>query len=184
MSVGFRKSLFGFNADDVMNYIEKMHKSYAKKESEFKSSISDLKDELADASEKINLLEESNLKLKKELDELNATREKSERLSQSIGKLYVVAQASAKSIMENSRENSRLSKEEVEKNISALTDAQESLNELKTDIETTAANFSKEVARLMSELDSTKSRICRNVSDSEDKSKSFEIAFSEITSQS
>ena len=31
MSVGFRKSLFGFNCDDVAAYIQKMHKSFAKK---------------------------------------------------------------------------------------------------------------------------------------------------------
>ena len=42
MAVGFRKSLFGFNCDDVMKYIEKTHKSFAQKEATLKEQAEDL----------------------------------------------------------------------------------------------------------------------------------------------
>ena len=34
MAVGFKKSLFGFNCADVIEYIEKTHKSFVQKEKE------------------------------------------------------------------------------------------------------------------------------------------------------
>ena len=39
----FRKSLFGFNCDDVVEYVEKTHKAYTEKEIELKEQIEDLK---------------------------------------------------------------------------------------------------------------------------------------------
>ena len=42
MSAGFRKSLFGFNSQDVMEYIEKTHKAFSQKENDLNSKIDEL----------------------------------------------------------------------------------------------------------------------------------------------
>jgi hypothetical protein len=36
MSKGFKKSLFGFKSQDVMDYIDRTHRSFANKEKELK----------------------------------------------------------------------------------------------------------------------------------------------------
>ena len=32
MAIGFRKSLFGFNCDEVLEYVQKTHKAFTEKE--------------------------------------------------------------------------------------------------------------------------------------------------------
>ena len=39
MTVGFRKSLFGFNQDDVINYIQKTHKSFSQQTEELAKEL-------------------------------------------------------------------------------------------------------------------------------------------------
>ena len=50
MSIGFRKSLFGFNCDDVMSYIENAHKQFAEKETLLNEKIADLDNTLSDVN--------------------------------------------------------------------------------------------------------------------------------------
>ena len=42
MAVGFKKSLFGFNCDDVMQYIERSQKSFAEKEKDLANQVEEL----------------------------------------------------------------------------------------------------------------------------------------------
>ena len=46
MSVGFRKSLFGFNCDDVISYIERSQKSFTEKQKELSEKVTSLAAEL------------------------------------------------------------------------------------------------------------------------------------------
>ena len=95
MSIGFKKSLLGFNCSDVINYIDKMHRAFSEKEKNFNSKIIGLEKEIDAVNlEREKLLAEK-CELDRQLNEFNAKYEEIERLSENIGKLYLVAQENA-----------------------------------------------------------------------------------------
>ena len=181
MAVGFRKGLFGFNCDDVMQYIEKTHKSFSKKEADFKEKIDALNTTLDAANETIENIKVEKTLLEAKLKEFTDKQEEIERLSQNIGKLYLVAQANAKSVMENAHQNSELARVEVERNMSAVTEAQESLNQLKAEILIASESFSKELDRLVTEFNKTKTDIIVNTSEIDEKFKEFDSILKDMT---
>lgn len=183
MAVGFRKSLFGFNSDDVMQYIEKTHKVFSKKEAEFNDKIDALNSTLDAANEAIENIKAEKAELEIKLKEFTDKQDEIERLSQNIGKLYLVAQANAKSVMENAEQNSELARVEVQRNISAVNEAQESLNSLKAEIIMASENFSKELERLVTEFNKTKTDIIVNTSEIDEKFKEFDSVFEELTNK-
>lgn len=183
MAVGFRKSLFGFNSDDVMQYIEKTHKTFSKKEAEFNEKIDELNSTLTAANEAIENIKAEKAELEIKLKEFTDKQDEIERLSQNIGKLYLVAQANAKSVMENAEQNSELAKIEVQRNISAVNEAQNSLNELKAEIILASDNFSKELDRLVAEFNKTKTDIIVNTSEIDEKLKEFDSVFEGLKKQ-
>ena len=63
MAIGFRKSLFGFNTNDVINYIENMHNTFRDKQNK-------LSDELDNVSKELSLSKENYEVLSKEKDEI------------------------------------------------------------------------------------------------------------------
>ena len=88
--------------------------------------------------------------------------EEIERLSENIGKLYLVAQANARAIMENSEKSAAKAMEEVNKNLSLINDTHESLDELKKNIIKTSDDFVAEVDGLIASLDNTKAEVEAN----------------------
>lgn len=181
MSIGFRKSLFGFNREDVMDYIEKANKDFAKKETELDEKISDLNGTIDEANKRIEELNESRAQLERELKVFNDKNDEIERLSQNIGKLYLVAQANAKSVIENAKESETLAANEVEKNIVSIDEAHRSLDEIRNEIMRTSTEFTKEVENLMSRLNETKEKIAENSEASEKSLEEFDSIYSEIT---
>ena len=102
MSAGFRKSLFGFNCDDVLKYIESAQMRYSQNEAEYKSKISQLEGQLTSALERIEEISSERDSLLAELAEFRRNCDEIEQLSASIGKLYFVSQNSAQNIISNS----------------------------------------------------------------------------------
>lgn len=162
MSIGFRKSLLGFNCSDVIEYIEKTHKTFVNKEKELNLKVDELceKLELSKAAEEKLTTERNELSAK--LDEFNAKYEEIERLSENIGKLYLVAQANARAIMENSQSSAEIASAEVSRNLSTIDEAHESLRELRANITKTSEDFVNEVDKLISSLNTTREQIATN----------------------
>lgn len=176
MAVGFKKSLFGFNCDDVMQYIERSQKSFAEKEKELSKQVEELSRDLDLSNENYRKLNSEKELIAKKLADFSEKYEEIERLSENIGKLYLVAQANAQAIMANSEKNARLANNEVEKNLSAINDAHESLDSLKKSIMQTSNEFLSEVDSLISSLDETKEAISANIAaDAEHKNQFDEI---------
>ena len=82
----------------------------------------------------------------------------STRGSENIGKLYMVSQANAKTIMANAEENSKIANMEIEKNVSAIEETHKALESLKQSINETSQNFTKEVESLMHSLEEAKEK--------------------------
>ena len=176
MAVGFRKSLFGFNSNDVIEYIESTHKSFVKKEKDLKADIEALKNELELSNKKCDKLE-----IDKKLAEFNAKYDEIERLSENIGKLYLVAQTNAKAIIENSENNAKIAEDEVNKNIYSINEAHESLKNLRQSIIKTSDDFVAEVDTLISSLNATCQKISNNSEAAENAKNQFEAIFASIT---
>lgn len=180
MSVGFRKSLFGFNCDDVVSYIQKMHKTFAKKTDMLNEKADSLAKELKLSKEDYEKLMSEKAVIEDKLNAFNEKYEEIERLSDNIGKLYLVAQANAQAIMTNSQNNADLSAAEVEKNISSIDEAHESLDALRQSIIKTSEDFVSEVNTLLQSLDETKEKITQNTQTSIQAKEHFDAVYESI----
>lgn len=159
MSIGFRKSLFGFNTDDVINYVKKLHASFNEKEASFKEQISALDEKIEALIQNEKQLESEKAELNAQLEEYNSKKAEMDRLGENIGKLYLVAQTNSKTIMSNAEENSKIANEEVTRNVSAIEETHLALDNLRKSITETSENFNKEVMALMQSLEATKEKI-------------------------
>ena len=117
MSVGFRKSLFGFNCSDVIEYIEKTHKSFVDREKALNTKVEGLNQDLEFSKALAEKITAEKNELSAKLDEFKEKYDEIERLSENIGKLYLVAQANAQAIMESSQNSAKATEDEVYKNL-------------------------------------------------------------------
>ncbi len=180
MSVGFRKSLFGFNCDDVASYIQKMHKSFAQKTDILNEKAENLAKELKLSKEDYEKLMSEKAIVEEKLNAFNEKYEEIERLSENIGKLYLVAQANAQAIIANSQENAELTTLEVEKNLTTIDEAHDSLNTLRESIVKTSDDFVNEVNALLQSLDETREKITQNTKASEEAKEQFDTVYESI----
>ena len=181
MAVGFRKSLFGFNCDDVMKYIERSQKSFAEKEKDLTNQVEELSKSLDLSNENYRKLNDEKELIAKKLADFSEKYEEIERLSENIGKLYLVAQANAQAIMANSEENANLANSEVEKNLSAINDAHESLDSLRKSVIQTSNEFLCEIDGLISSLNETKETIAANIASDEEHKNQFDEVYRTLT---
>ncbi len=179
MAVGFRKSLFGFNSDDVLNYINESHKKFSEKENELNQKIESLDETLAKLNSQLEDVKAAKENVEIQLKEYTDKYDEIERLSQSIGKLYLVAQSNAKSIMKNSNECKDIANKEVEKNLYSIDKAHESLDELKANIMQTSADFVSKIDTLVASLDSAREEISEKNAENRELVKQFDNIYTE-----
>ena len=159
---GFRRSLFGFNTDDVLEYIEKTHKSFSKKQDALNEKADNLASELQLSKEQYENLMAEKAIVDEKLEAFNKKYEEIERLSENIGKLYLVAQANAQAVMKNSESSLNISIAEVEKNLNSIDEAHASLDEIRANIVQTSNDFVNELDELIQSLVDTKAKITDN----------------------
>jgi len=181
MSVGFRKSLFGFNSNDVIEYIEKTQHSFNRKEAILNQKLYNLREELESSNKICEALANEKQSLQHQLDEFNEKYEDIERISENIGKLYLVAQTNSKAIMENSKKSAEITDNEIEHNLTSIEEAHESLKELRNRITKTSEDFVAKVNALISSLDATREQINQNSSAIEEAKKEFNEVFASLT---
>lgn len=180
MAIGFRKGLFGFNCDDVMEYIESTHKAFSEKEIVFGERIDELEAALSESKKQLDAVMSAKAAVERELKEYTDKYEEIERLSQNIGKLYLVAQANAQAAIKTSEESINTSKLEVEKNLASIDEAHRSLEELREKIVKTSADFEAQVVSLSDSLDDTRAILEQNDKTSAEKHTTGRMALSEF----
>ncbi len=180
MSVGFRKSLLGFNCDDVISYIEESHKKFSAKENELNQKIDDLDNTIAAVNAQLEDVKAAKATVEAQLKEYTDKYDEIERLSQNIGKLYLVAQANAKAVMQNSAENRDITNREVEKNLHSIDNAHEQLAALKAEIMQTSNEFVAKVDTLVSSLSTARSKITSNNNDNRGLAEQFENVMADV----
>ena len=162
MSVGFRKSLFGFNCSDVIEYIEKTHNNFVSKEKKLNEKLDAVNNDLSLALEEQKNLIAEKQELSAKLDEFYAKYDEIERLSENIGKLYLVAQMNSRTMIDTSAESAKIALDEAEKNIGKIDEAHLSLNQLRAEINEMSDEFSSRINALVSSLCDAKEQICEN----------------------
>lgn len=180
MSVGFRKSLLGFNCEDVMSYIEKSHQAFSKKEKDFNAKIEELDGVIKNVTNELENLKNAKAEVEAELKAYTDKREEIERLSQNIGKLYLVAQSNAQAVMKNSDESRALAESEIARNLDSIDAAHQYLDDIKEKVLKTSNDFIGQVEELLSSLNETKEIIEQKRISSEEHTASFENLYSQI----
>ena len=162
MSTGFKSGMFGFKKTDVINYIEETHKKHAEKENELNSTIEQLNSKIKSLEEEIEALNGEKERLENIQQEYINRYNEVEKLSESIGRLYLAAQTNAKEIMDKSIENRELINKEVESNISAIEEMHTSLDEVKKEVMSSVSSFSEELDKLFSAFEEAKAKLTVN----------------------
>ena len=181
MSVGFRKSFLGFNCDDVIEYIQNSHKKFSEKEKELNLKIESLDNTIASVNAQLDDVKAAKAAVEAQLKEYTDKYEEIERLSQNIGKLYLVAQTNAKAIMQNSNDNRDLTNREVEKNLHSIDNAHEQLAALKAEIMQTSNEFVTKVDTLVDSLADARNQVIQKNIDNRELTEQIENLLVEIS---
>ena len=183
MSVIFRNSLIGFNKDDVLDYIHKkdaelnaLSKRLNENIANLNKEINALKDEMGVLESSYNSTVKENLELKVKLNEFEEKSAEIENLSNKIGKLYLVSQSSAKSIVEKATENSQILNFQVENSLKNIEIAKETVNEITRKILSASETFVEELNELNGNFNDAKNKVLENTN----KSINISEEFSEI----
>ncbi len=155
MPKGFRKSLFGFNTDDVLAYIAATDKIAKEKIDALTKQVEELKS----ANEKLT---SANAELSEKANEYDAKKEQIRLMSDNIARIYVTAKTTSKILIDNANESRMLIEEANHQRLEALDDTQLSMEEVKTKLNAAADTYAKEISTLCENLESIKSRIDSN----------------------
>lgn len=120
MSKKFRNSLIGFNKDDVMAFVLKAKETentYKNKINELNDSIISLENEISGLQSLYKQTADVLEKTEKQLDSYRQREEALTQLSESIGRLYLVAKANAEAVTSAANEAAEKSLITVDKNI-------------------------------------------------------------------
>lgn len=161
----FRSSLFGFNREDVLTYVVESREAENKnrkrieeldnKNKELEANIQQHKGLNEEISEKLSIAEEK-------LKDFDQREQALTNLSESIGRLYLVAQANANAVIAAANENVELSKAAVEQNISVASSAEAELLEISRILNEKTKAYTDEIAYLEKQIADARERIIEN----------------------
>lgn len=165
MAVKFKNSLLGFNKEDVLKYVYSVKETEAQnaqKIAELEHKLNELTVELNQAQSSLSKAESENVQLRAKTEDFEAREAAITRLSESIGKLYLVAKTNAKSIVNAAKESVELSKAAVDKNIQMAETTGECLSDIENELLATAQKFTAEIESIKQRLNDTKLKVSEN----------------------
>ena len=171
MSNKFRTGFFGFNKEDVLAFVlsskEKLN-SNEREISALKETIDALSHENVEYRDKLEVLSVKAADMESQLEDYISKEAAITRLSESIGKLYLVAQANAKTIIDSAKSSTDISKRIVSENIAAAEGAGSDLSEIEAELKAKTESFTNELAAIKTKLEEAKEKISVNSSDADD----------------
>ncbi len=158
MAIKFRNSFFGFNKDDVHSFV------MTAKENEYKSekTIKELNDNVNSLNNEVSSLKAELESTKEIINEYKEKEESLNKLSESIGRLYLVAQSNANAIAKAAKENIEQTRLTVEMNINTADCAQNDFAEIERELNEKVATFNNEINELRERLSKTKELVLEN----------------------
>ncbi len=180
MALGFRKSLFGYNQDDVNDYIQRQAVKNTQIQTELNTKIKQNEDSIKALTEQLNAANQKNSELSESIDFYRKKYEEVKTLSDNIGKLYLVAQTNAKAIMNAAEQAKGAAQVEIDKNIDVLNATNETLNALKAKVQEMCDSFAGDVDSLSAELLDAKSIIVSSAASQQENCDNFEKLYSSL----
>lgn len=165
MAVKFKNSLLGFNKEDVLKYVYSVKETEAQNEqkiTELEQKLLALTTELDKTKSSLSDAKTENVQLKVKVEDFEAREASITRLSESIGKLYLVAKTNAKTIVNAAKESVELSKAAVDKNIQLAETTGECLSDIENELLATAQKFTAEIESIKQRLNDTKLKVSEN----------------------
>ena len=153
MSKGFRKSLFGFNTEDVLKYI-------SASDNAAKAKISKLEKELSEKESEIE-------KFKAVAEEYNSKKEYLKLMTENTARIYLAAKSTSKLMIDNANESRRLIEEANDSRINTLNDVQDAMKDLREKINIASKNYCEEVDELSAAFENLKNCINDNTDESD-----------------
>lgn len=147
----FRNSLFGFNRDDVMDFVVESREKEAK-----------LKAECDELNVNINELNSKLANMEKIVSDFKQREESLTRLSESIGRLYLVAQANAEAVTKAAAENATKATLCVESNMKIASETETKLEEIGLELNEKTKKYLEEIELLKAQLSETINTIEEN----------------------
>ena len=180
MALGFKKSLLGYNCEEVSSYIHKTAQ-------ENKELVASLNNKIKESNKLVEVKDEQCQNLSNQITELNdqlnfykAKYEEVKKLSENIGKLYLVAQTNAKAIISAANDASTLAQNEMQSNISLIEQTDTSLLQLKSDLLNISNNFVIEVDKLQEKLNAVKNLSKIAETEQNEKTENFDAVYNSL----
>ncbi len=181
MALGFHKSLFGYNCDEVSEYVRKTLASNQEIQNSLNEKIKNFEAQVGGLSSTIKDLEAQKAESEQQLEFYKEKYDEVKTLSENIGKLYLVAQTNANAIMNAAEDAKASAKAEIDNNISVIDATNESLNKMKVYVAEITAEFAARVDELNNSLEKTKFIIKRSTEISDETKAEFETIFNSLT---
>lgn len=165
MTFKFRNSILGFNKEDVLAFVlnaKENEKNLTQSNEKLKEDLENKINENDAISKELAAITE---KFRSVLDELNDFKSREEsltKLSESIGKLYLVAKANAKNVISSAEENAYTSGNITKKNIELAESTDIAFDEIRDILSEKTKSFIDEVNDLKAKLEIAKERINAN----------------------
>ena len=157
--IGFRSSIFGFNKDDVNLYLLQLKQEYSDKETAYKLKQAKLESELAALKEKLDQMGEKLQKAETELEYFKNKEEEIEKMSISIGTMYLMAKQNADQMILSAEQCAKEINEFSARQLDAAAKAGEQLKEIKASVESSTGRFADEIKVLTADLNDSKERL-------------------------
>lgn len=180
--MNFKNSLFGYNKEDVMNYVTVLNSELAELRTKYVKETGELTVKLNDLKEKSDMLETQVADQMRVISEYKQHEETVTRLSESIGKLYLVAKANAASIMDAAKQNSEQSAALAENTIRLTKDAHGELESIKDELASKVSLFTEEINNLGQRLESARAKVSENISTANAKAEEYDSISQSVAS--
>ena len=180
MALGFRKSLFGYNQEDVAEYINRQAVKNTEIQTELNAKIKANAEQINELTEKLEKLNTENAELNEKIAFYREKYEEVKTLSDNIGKLYLVAQTNAKAIMSAADQAKNATDNEIEQNIAVIDSTNEMLNTLKAKVAEVCDNFKSDVDKLNSTLLDAKATIEGSAIEHKESLESFDKLYASL----
>lgn len=172
---GFRTSMFGFKKDDVILYLEKSAREHSEKLKALEEKISDLNEENKKLSDTLKTSEEELADVKAKVEYYSGKEAEIEKMSVSIGTMYLVAKQNAAEVLKNAEACAGEIADHTRKQLSAANEVDEKLNTLKNELSAAAERFSSSVVNMNDSLENIKSSLESRLSEIDNHKQDIEL---------
>ncbi len=139
---GFKRELFGYNKAQVSRAIEQIYHNNEK--------------QIAGLNQTIGALEKENGEYQAKAAEVEAERQKVEKLAVSVGRLYVISRANAAAVVRAAEESAKASRKATEQSLETVAAAQGGIAEAEKEFNIIMNEFNEKIAQLSDSLNQAK----------------------------